>query len=87
MRLAAVEQELQLRTIELHAHRSIAVQAMLDLSKDVDYRQRYAIDAVERYQHESMPWYGAAKTQNDHNAALDDIAAWYAVFGEKLGVL
>jgi hypothetical protein len=87
MKLRAVEDELYLRTLALSTHRAIGVQAMTDLGQDTDWRQKYANEACDRYQKESMPWLGAAKAQNDQNAALDDIAAWYAVFGKQYGVL
>jgi len=87
LRLRAVEDSLYLRSAELRTHQAIGLQNMQDLGYDAEWRQKYAIEAVERFQRESMPWLGAAKAQNDQNAALDDMALWYQVFGKQYGVL
>lgn len=79
LRLRAVDQELRLRVLELTAHRAIQVQSMPDLGQKPAYRQEFAIEAVEAFQDAAMPWFAAARKQNDmsEDAKLDAIALWY----------
>lgn len=80
MKLRMVEDQLGLKVAELQTIRAIGVQAMTDLNPDADYRQKYAIKAVDGYTARSMPWFAAAIDQNVGTSRLDAIAEWYAVF-------
>ncbi len=83
MKVRVVEQELHLRTRELMAYRAVGVQGMHDLGQKPDFRQKYAIEAIERFQHEAMPWFALEDEQNEltEDEKLDRIAQWYLVYG------
>jgi len=56
---------------------------MTDLGQDAEFRQNYAIDAIERFQAEAMPWFGDPKKQNvQMRDSLDPIVQWYLEFAD-----
>lgn len=84
LKLSTLEQTLTLKVLELQALRASGVQGMADLGQNAEYRQNYAIDAVNRFQARALPWLGQPGKQNSTGDPLDAIAMWYAVFGKDL---
>ncbi len=80
--IRALERRERIRVLELSTLRAIGVQGMLDLNQSTDYRQQYAMDYIERFESEVMPWFGPPKSQNKLTSdPLDAIARWYLMFG------
>ncbi len=84
LKLRGVEHQLSLKVLELQALRATGVQGMLDLGQTAEYRQNYAIEAINRFQARALPWLGLPGKQNMTSDPLDAIALWYAVFGKDL---
>lgn len=83
IRLRDVERQLGLKVRELIAMRAIGVQGMADLGQTPDFRQSFAIDAIQEFQAEAMPWFGDPKVQNvQARDNVDPLVQWYLEFAD-----
>ena len=84
LRMQLHTHQLSTKASEVDTIRASLIQTMLDLGQTASDRQDFAIQAVQRYRAQLMPWLPAPKAQNQTSDPLSAIALWYLRFAPEL---